>query len=308
MLSSFTFLRIRFTIRARGLLRFGEYAGAALRGAFGDALLRQYCVFGFDECRPTCSIAERCGYCYLFKTPPSSHNLRGVTTEAPRPYVLVPVLERPEVDSGESFRMDLTLFGRATTEFPRVVHAVKEALPQGLGGGRVPCDLLALELLDASGNPMAIEDIPAVPPVCSLPLEEVEKVRQVTILLETPLHLKKSSGTPSTIHSFADLWQALTWRISLLGSYHCDLKSGDWRFPGSEQKIRVVDACLHWTKYRYYSSRQRQYNALSGLMGTITFAGELGPYLPYLRLGEITHVGSHCVFGLGKYRVIYEGG
>jgi hypothetical protein len=41
-------------------------------------------------------------------------------------------------------------------------------------------------------------------------------------------------------------------------------------------------------------------------VGTITFAGELGPYLPYLRLGEITHVGSRCVVGLGKYRVIIK--
>jgi hypothetical protein len=41
-------------------------------------------------------------------------------------------------------------------------------------------------------------------------------------------------------------------------------------------------------------------------MGAITFAGELGPYLPYLRLGEITHVGSGCVYGLGRYRLILE--
>jgi hypothetical protein len=309
MLSRFTFLRARFTVRARGPLWFGEYAGSALRGAFGEALFRHYCVFGFvDGCRPACSIAARCGYQYLFKTVPSSPGLRGVTTEAPRPYVLWPALERSEVGVGETFQVYVTLFGRATNELPRVVRAIEEALPQGLGMDRVPCDLVRVELLDEAGTPLCLNGIPAAPPVSTLSLGGSEGANQITVFLDTPLRPKKSDGTFSRALNFSDFWEALTRRISLLGVYHCDVRQEDWHFPAPSKEIRVIGSSLYWTTNReHYSFQQQQRNSLNGWLGSVTFAGELGPYLPYLRLGELTHVGSGCVYGLGKYRVRTEG-
>jgi CRISPR/Cas system endoribonuclease Cas6 (RAMP superfamily) len=33
------------------------------------------------------------------------------------------------------------------------------------------------------------------------------------------------------------------------------------------------------------------------------YEGDLGPFLPLLRLGELLHVGKHATFGLGRYEV-----
>jgi hypothetical protein len=35
----------------------------------------------------------------------------------------------------------------------------------------------------------------------------------------------------------------------------------------------------------------------------VTFAGPLGPFLPYLRLGEQVHIGQGNTFGLGRYTI-----
>jgi len=43
--------------------------------------------------------------------------------------------------------------------------------------------------------------------------------------------------------------------------------------------------------------------ALGGFVGTATFEGDLAPFVPFLRLGEIVHLGKGISFGLGKYHV-----
>jgi CRISPR/Cas system endoribonuclease Cas6 (RAMP superfamily) len=46
---------------------------------------------------------------------------------------------------------------------------------------------------------------------------------------------------------------------------------------------------------------------LGGIVGSITYRGDFGKYLPLLRLGEHIHVGKAATFGLGKYRVVMGG-
>ncbi len=43
---------------------------------------------------------------------------------------------------------------------------------------------------------------------------------------------------------------------------------------------------------------------LGGVVGTMRYRGELAPFLPYLKAGELLHVGSGTSFGLGQMRLL----
>ncbi len=45
-----------------------------------------------------------------------------------------------------------------------------------------------------------------------------------------------------------------------------------------------------------------------GLLGSISYEGDLAPFMPYLALGEWLHVGGKTSFGLGRYRIMREPG
>ena len=64
---------------------------------------------------------------------------------------------------------------------------------------------------------------------------------------------------------------------------------------------------LQWRDWTRYSSRQQQAMALGGVVGQWQLSGDLGPFMPFLKLGQWLHVGKEAAFGLGKYRLAAEG-
>jgi CRISPR/Cas system endoribonuclease Cas6 (RAMP superfamily) len=42
---------------------------------------------------------------------------------------------------------------------------------------------------------------------------------------------------------------------------------------------------------------------MGGLVGRVTYEGDLSDYLPLLALGELVHVGKGTVFGNGQYQI-----
>jgi len=45
---------------------------------------------------------------------------------------------------------------------------------------------------------------------------------------------------------------------------------------------------------------------LGGIIGNVTYAGDLTPFLPFIVLGKYIHVGKGATFGLGKYEIIVD--
>ena len=65
--------------------------------------------------------------------------------------------------------------------------------------------------------------------------------------------------------------------------------------------VGVRESRLRWRDWRRFSTRQKAEMKLGGLVGEVTYEGELAPFLPFLRAGELTHVGKGTSFGLGRY-------
>jgi hypothetical protein len=64
--------------------------------------------------------------------------------------------------------------------------------------------------------------------------------------------------------------------------------------------VNVQAQHLRWHDWERYSNRQQTRMTLGGVLGRVRYVGELGPFLPYLRLGELIHVGKNSAFGLGQ--------
>jgi hypothetical protein len=277
--SRFSFLVVRFVFQAQRSGRLGPYLPPAIRGALGEALLSQQCKINPNSCW----ICEEIPYCAL-----NCLFSDETQDEGPAPFVInTPSRQSPVIDAGATISFRVSLFGQSRDVFPALLRALEQAAVRGLQRGQIPCHFLyAEEIYKGTLTPI------------------VENAPTVTLKFLTPVHIKAHDGILGERElDFLSLWRRLHGRLKAIGEFHCSLQPGDFSFPSLPKNIAVVSDNLRWTRLEHYSSRQRQRNSIGGLLGTITFAGELGPYLPYLRLGEITHVGSHCVVGLGKYRV-----
>lgn len=78
----------------------------------------------------------------------------------------------------------------------------------------------------------------------------------------------------------------------------------DKSIDGADE-VRIKENNLRWYDWERYSNRKGRMK-LGGLIGNITYEGNLGKFLPLLKIGEYIHVGKAVVFGLGKYRIVDE--
>ncbi len=72
------------------------------------------------------------------------------------------------------------------------------------------------------------------------------------------------------------------------------------------EAVKTVRKDLVWVDWERYSSRQDARMKLGGFTGMIEFEGDLTEFMPYLRVGEIVHIGKATSFGLGKFRIEAE--
>ena len=68
--------------------------------------------------------------------------------------------------------------------------------------------------------------------------------------------------------------------------------------------VQIKRNNVSWFDWERYSNRQETKMKMGGFVGAITFAGEFENFLPFLLLGEYTHVGKGTSFGLGEYEIL----
>ncbi len=127
---------------------------------------------------------------------------------------------------------------------------------------------------------------------------------QLTLHFLTPTRIK-FGGHLTSDFQFHHLIRALLRRLSGLMYFHCGSElQVDFRgLIQLAEKIEKVSDTLRWQEQTRYSARQKTEMQMGGFVGSVTFAGDLTPFLPLLVAGEFVHVGKGTVMGLGKYRI-----
>jgi hypothetical protein len=326
----------RFHLEPKVPLRMPAYnKGNVIRGGFGSTFRRIVC---HANCREpeNCELRNVCPYTAVFQpfVPEGSEKI-SKNRDIPRPFVIKPPLETTETYApDERLSFDLVLVGKIKDYLPYFVVTFKELSQAGLGPNRAPVELAGVEYVDGSGVVMPVytkEDNLVRPPAeaiswaglcgvhgfnngstgspqggsASSPQDDAANVRQVTLRFLTPT-LLRADGVLMRRPAFGPLAKRLRDRINALAYFYCgegldiDFKA----FGDAAEKIGPVSDATGWVESSRYSRRREVAHDLSGFVGEVTFEGELGVFLPYLKLGEYVHVGKNAVFGNGWYEIV----
>lgn len=259
-----------FTLRADETIHLPEYKGSTFHGGFGRALH---------------AISPIWSKYFLAPKSNAGHAL-------PSPYVLLPPLdEKTTYEAGENFSLNLTLFGEAN-QHHALIQAAVEYLGRRYGLGY------------RYGKYSVQEITTSKPPDTGAAAPETGKIK---LQLATRLRLKHNNRLSRQAPDFPQLISRLSGRIKSLE--HAYAGTTDSLIPeinpDQTHNIKHQDH-TNWEDWERFSGRQKTRMKFGGLLGEITYEGDLQPYLPLLRLGEWVHIGGKTSFGLGKYQLIEE--
>lgn len=303
--ASLPLARYCFTLQAETMLHLPAYPGSMLRGSLGHGLRSVTCITRQKTC-DGCPLLTTCQYPALFQPGPSPA-LAGRFPAIPPPYVLeVPLGTPTTLAPGERFHFEMVLFGPALTQLGTLILAWQRAAWHGLGKGRARATLSEVEWEQAPGRWQTVYT-PDAGSVSShaarvtLP-ESFGDADSVTLMLDTPTRLQHHGRLcNSSLLTPAIVLRTLERKVRLYA--HCYL--GTLPPPPAHDRLEAMTlrADTHLYQWQRFSNRQKQRMAMDGLVGQLTLQGPLTEWLPWLWLGQYTHLGKNTSFGLGRYRL-----
>jgi len=269
-----------------------------------------------------CDLRFACVYAQVFESfpPPDSEVLRK-NADVPRPYVLEPpetarTLFRP----GEELTLGLVLVGRAVDWLPYFLitfRDVGEVAGIGRGRGRYLMKEVHAEVANP-GHGLELRQVYSATDRMVRPVgpnhglsgldslwEAHGPARRITLRFVTPARLQQDDHLVGEAPAFRTVVRTVLARTSSLLYFHEGLRLDlDFRgFLDQAATVQVADAHVEWVDWQRLSTRQKAFMEMGGLVGSVTYEGEMGPFLPLIVLGQWLHLGKGTTFGLGRYEV-----
>ena len=288
------------------------YKGSTYRGVFGHALKRVVCALRREDCE-SCLLNPRCLYVQVFETPPFVGESKGARMPfAPHPFVIEPPLtSETHFLKGSAFNFNLLLFGQVNESLPYFIYAFEQMGRIGIGksinrkrSGFVLEEVWFGERRIYSHTDQKLQqsytcETLSIQNNASLPHESFG----LKVDLETPLRLKFGNRLSPDLPFHVLVRGALRRVSSLLNFYGDGEPPLDYRgLVKDAATIRILDSDLKWYDWERYSIRQERAMFMGGLLGSVTYEGNLRKYMPLIDFCSKVHLGKQSTFGLGKIR------
>lgn len=302
--------RYRLTLTLKQAARLPEYKGSTLRGGFGHVFKRLACSARQTSC-PKCILKATCPYSYVFETPrPQGAEMMRLYPQIPRPFVINPYLDkRRNLSRGDTLQVGLTLVGKAIDYLPYFIYTFEELGKTGLGADRAQFELSTVNALMPDGANRTVYDadsrtIHNSSSVTGRDLVGHHTGSRATLKLLTPLRLRVKGEVTDQLQ-FRAFFSTLLRRLSALSYFHCgsELQLDFKQMVQNAATVRCLEDETEWYQWGRFSKRQGRRMRLGGLIGKITFEGDLEDFWPWLELGEAVHVGKATTFGLGGFEI-----
>lgn len=319
------FSAFRFVLSPDEVINVPRDKFALLRHSLSAVVRKIACYDPKQQCAH-CLLNGTCAFSYIFEF--SSSTVEGELQKHPHPFVLEPVLAPKQVYApGENFTFNLILIGKGIDYLPYFILAVEELGRANFGKdmSKFQLDYVVDVLSEAggkliyAGNNKALSHDFTTKTFTTIAREtkSMDPVK-LRILFLTPTRIKQKQPhlTPNMMEDperksrlvrsefdFSLFIRRLLRRLCWLAEAHCG-QERELDFPRlllKAQDIKTTYQNLSWYDWGRYSSHQRAYLKMGGFTGQITFEGDLGEFLPFIKLGEYLHIGNGTAYGLGKY-------
>ncbi len=262
--------KYRFTLEAIDNITLPAYKGSTFHGGFGHALMK---------ISPT-------WYRYFFEPNTNSNG------DWPKPFIILPPLDELErYPKGHQFHCELTMFGEATQHYA-IAQAAIEYLGMEMGLGY---EQGKYKIIDISKSQPTFQPSPST-----------SNSQLITLHLPTRLRLKANNRLYKQTPDFQLLMTRLLGRLKTLEKAYAEQTIDMNTYQeliSKSQNIKIKSNTIQWDDWDRFSGRQKKWMKFGGLMGDVSYTGELQPFMEYLKLGEWLHIGGKTSFGLGKYEL-----
>lgn len=304
------FAALRVSLTARETVHLPPFAGSKLEGAFGRALYDLACTQRKWETCLGCPLRTVCPYGLTYAPPLPPEVKATALATPPRPVIFrVAYGQETYLRAGDPFTFGFVVVGRALTQLPYLLAALREVGQHGLGCTRGRLDMNEVvsihpysgeEMTLLNGGDLRVNLSPIILQPEDLPAISAGKIR---LHLRSPLHIKESRKMTEDLQ-FSLLIRALQRRVSNLEQVHGGQKSLGANFgelPALAGQIQTNYQYLRPVSQLRKGHRRGEKVSMDGLLGTLKYTGNFVPFAPLLRLGEQLGVGKWAHFGGGLY-------
>ena len=296
----------RFYFKTQSAVRLPIFAGSAWRGALGHSLKKIVCVVRNMPCN-LCLLKNACAYSIVFETPtPSNAEKMRKYTAAPHPFVIH--FSFNDSLSFTDYQLDVILFGHGQRYLPYIIHALKIAGEQGIGGHRQIFNLEKVDDINQYGEAEVLYELETLKP--QLPAQDIvipPIPNKIKFCFHTPLRLSQDNKNISEAEfNFGVFFNTLLRRQSMISYFYTDtpLEINFAELTTKARSVQFSATQMEWFDWTRYSSRQETEINMGGLVGTVELSMEgLGDFWSYLWLGQWTHVGKGTSMGMGAYTI-----
>lgn len=282
---SVTYLPLLIRLRCCETAHLPSYLGSTLHGVMGWALEPQ-----------------KNTYQYIFE-----NRRLGGAYDVVNPYIIVPPSPQSIYWEGDELRFQFILIGDAIRYKNEVIQALVEKGKLELGAGRRSFELMEI-LQEKSLN--------SIWKLGQLNLENAiaekvmpgtdEAISHCSIQLVTPLRIRRN-GSLLTRIDFPTVIRNITRRMTLLTQRYGGYVNDDEIKYLCElaHSVQQTSSGLYVNEMNRYSSRRGEEMDLSGLLGAMTFEGDIAPFKPWLDGAQILNMGRNVTFGCGRIHVVF---
>jgi len=273
----------------------------AFRGALGTRLRRMCCTANLPDCEP-CPLKDYCAFPAFFapiETARKPAHLARVNS-MPRPFFL----RAPGANDALDGELRLTLVGRAASQLPLVVAAIRD-MGFGCTDQQIRYTVTGIRAL-THGGWQAIGD--GRPHLADpfMRFSDIARslsgitVRKAVVSLLTPLQLAADGTLIDRINPQAFL-QRMVERIESLNALYCDgpVNGRPWAADRA-QTIRLGRSRVEMLEGATRSRRHGREVSVDGLVGNFELEGDLSPFAPYLACLPALGVGKKTTRGCGE--------